>query len=90
MRNVEFLGMRLELKASLGRYYRQWLKPSLRKGISPDIPMDDSEDEGSGSEGNYSETSLSGSISSGSGRQTRAYSPRPSPTTTPESYEDES
>lgn len=82
VRNVEFLGMRLELKASLGRYYRQWLKPNTRQEMPPpDLPMDDSEDEENDSEDNHSEAA-----SSGSGRRKRDYNSRCSPTTPPENF----
>ncbi|KAF8469920.1 hypothetical protein JB92DRAFT_1959955 [Gautieria morchelliformis] len=65
VRNVEFFGMRLELKASLGRYYRQWLKPTARQEIStPDLPMEDSEGE-EDSSGSQSEASSGSAASAG-------------------------
>ena len=54
VRNVEYLGMRLELKASLGRYYRQWLRPNtpIQDSAVPVPPtMTDSDDEDSTSDG---------------------------------------
>ncbi|GJJ12313.1 hypothetical protein Clacol_006554 [Clathrus columnatus] len=48
VRNVEYLGMRVEIKAALGRYHRIWMKPSSTltlEGNDGSEPGDDSEDE---------------------------------------------
>jgi len=46
VRNVEYLGMRIELKAFLGRYYREWLRPASPNSIEDD-DAESSDGEGS-------------------------------------------
>ncbi|KAF8517599.1 hypothetical protein BU17DRAFT_91766 [Hysterangium stoloniferum] len=46
VRNVEYLGLRVELKAALGRYYRRWLKPNALGAVEINsLPLDESDDE---------------------------------------------
>lgn len=51
VRNVEYLGMRVEIKAALGRYHRIWMKPT---STTPPKALTD-ERGGSGSESEDSE-----------------------------------
>ncbi|KIJ24951.1 hypothetical protein M422DRAFT_274172 [Sphaerobolus stellatus SS14] len=45
VRNVEYFGMGVELKAALGRYYRRWLRPSSPSQDFSELPEDDSDDD---------------------------------------------
>lgn len=95
MRNVEFFGMRVELKASLGRYYRQWLKPNKpNEETSPDTLAEESDDEsnhseastdtrGQDSDDESSHSEVSSGPAASEGRKQRMDSPRGSPPTTP-------
>ncbi|KAF8584081.1 hypothetical protein K439DRAFT_1172244 [Ramaria rubella] len=62
VRNVEYLGMRLELKAALGRYYRQWLKPntSQEPRSQESLSSEDNEDEGNSSDVSHDSTDSRG------------------------------
>ena len=84
MQNVEFFGMRLELKAFLGRYYRQWLKPTTpQEASSSQLVMEDSDDEDSRSESGRSDaSSISAPSNTGKSRH-GDHSPRHSPPSIP-------
>jgi len=66
IRNVEYLGMRMELKACLGRYYRRWLRPNSPSQEYSDLPRDDDDD---------SDDDSDSEVSYGSDRRGRSLSP---------------